>query len=111
MNEGDYDEDSRAHWMNITRLWLPWGRPTDAARWESMRELFDTTQLDEIQPLVVERMIGKPYGNMYCVHDGHHRAQVAKERHIHMLLVEIWRPRTDRWDRVFTPQHQIFDRV
>ena len=111
MEEGDYHEAAHAHWMNINRLWLPWGKPTDQARWESMRRLFEVCPVERLHPLQVMRMIGAPYANQYQVLDGHHRVATARERGITLLLVYVWRQRRDRYVRVLTPQHQAFDRV
>ena len=111
MNEGDYHEATQAHWMAISRLWLPWGRPTDEARWESMRRLFEVCPVEELQPLQVERMIGAPYANRYLCLDGHHRAATAKERGVDLLLVRIWRCRGIRYDLMTTKCHLTFDRV
>ena len=111
MQEGEYHEGSKSHWMALSRLWLPWGRPTDHARLQRMRELFNKTSLERLQPIQVERMIGGDYRNMYMVHDGHHRAEVARERGIGLLPVRIWRCRGIRYDLMTTKCHLTFDRV
>ena len=115
MNEGDYHQPTESHWMALTRLWLPYwpphGKPHDYARWESMRRLFDHTPVDQIRPLIVVRMIGEPYRNMYMVLDGHHRVATARERGIGLLPVRIWRLRPLRSDLMTTKCHLTFDRV
>ena len=111
MDEGAYHEAAQAHWMNVDRLWLPWGQPKDQRRLDRMRALFDKTPLDELMPLVVVRMIGAPYANRYVVFDGHHRTATAQQREIDMLLVRVWRDRGTRFDQLLSTSRMIFDRV
>ena len=113
--EGDYHEQARAHWMRVDegRLWAFEGKPPpmNAERWDGVRRMFDDRPLNQLPPLRVVRMIGGSYRNKYQLLDGHHRCFTARERHIPMLLVEIWRMRKDRFDRILSTSAMIFDRV
>ena len=65
--------------------------------------LFEAIPVEQVMPLVVVRMTGKPYENRYMVLDGHHRTATAKRLGIDLLLVHIWRDRGGI-DLIVSPQ-------
>ena len=115
MQEGDYHERAQAHWMRVDegRLWAFEGKPPsrNIERWNGVRQMFDDRPLHELPPLHVVRMYGGDYANMYQLLDGHHRCFTARERHVPLLLVWIWRMRKDRFDRILSTSSMTFDRV
>lgn len=107
--EGEYNAEAEAHWMCCSRIWPPYGTPGDQARWNSIKEWFDTCPLEKITPLAII-MHDEPCGRYYELQDGYHRLATARQRGILMLLVQIWRRRPPGLEQIRTTEPMVFDR-